>query len=56
MRWGPFSSLVVEAKSRRDLTSGFEEEEEEENVANVECLGCLLSSYRTSYVICRRQL
>ncbi len=55
MRWGPFSSLVVEAESRRDLTSGLEEEEEE-NVANVECLGCLLSSYRTSYVICRRQL
>ncbi len=53
MRWGPFSSLVVEAESRRDLTSGLEEEEV--NVANVECLGCLLSSYRTSYVICRSQ-
>ncbi len=55
MRWGIFSSLVVEAKSCRDLTSGLEEEEEE-NVANVDCLRCLLSSYRASYVICRRQL
>ncbi len=54
MRWGPFSSLVVEAESRRDLTSGLEEEEV--NVAKVEGLGCFLSSsYRTSFVICRRQ-